>query len=159
MGKPPKKTPAADNSKQATGLSLDLGLGVNKKPRGGTAALQPKKLVDSKGNTTIEGLKQNLEFMVTDLLSKIDKNTASIVGKVAEAEAVVHKQAKADHAKTCQVPLIPCYVACHLHQQYQIMLHCLNGSITSELTLVNVQGRPCNKQVSLLDSDELLAGS
>lgn len=103
MGKPQKKAPATDTSKHATGLSLDLGLNIGKKPRGATAQLQPKKLVDSKGNTTIEGLKQNLESMVSDLLSKIDKNAATAVSKVAEAEAVVHKQAKADHARTCQV--------------------------------------------------------
>lgn len=124
MGKPQKKTPAADTSKQATGLTLDLGLSINKKPRGATAQLQPKKLVDSKGNTTIEGLKQHLESMVSDLLSKIDKNTAAVISKVAEAEAVVHKQAKADHAKTCQVSYSTVHLL-HAWRVYRVSAHCL----------------------------------
>lgn len=38
-----------------------------------------------------------------ELAAKIDRNAAAVLAKVTEGEAAVHKQAKADHAKTCQV--------------------------------------------------------
>uniref|UniRef100_A0A383VG96 Uncharacterized protein n=1 Tax=Tetradesmus obliquus TaxID=3088 RepID=A0A383VG96_TETOB len=110
MGKPQKKAPAAAaEGKKGTGLSLYLGplVGVSKKPhakqQGGAQQLQAKKLVDNSGAPTIEGLKMQIEGALQELSAKIERSAGAVAGKVSEGEAAVHRQAKADHAKTCQV--------------------------------------------------------
>jgi hypothetical protein len=44
-----------------------------------------------------------IEGALQELAAKIERSAAAVASKVAEGEAAVHKQAKADHAKTCQV--------------------------------------------------------
>jgi hypothetical protein len=106
MGKHNKKMPEAPSSgnlgKRSGGLSLELNL-VSKKTRPNAQPLQPKQLIDQRGMTTIESIRIQAEGWFQDLLDRIDKNTAALGNNMASAEASIHKQAKADHAKTCQV--------------------------------------------------------
>jgi hypothetical protein len=44
-----------------------------------------------------------IESALQELSSKIERSAAAVAAKVGEGEASVHRQAKADHAKTCQV--------------------------------------------------------
>jgi hypothetical protein len=44
-----------------------------------------------------------IESALQELSAKIERSAAAVAAKVGEGEASVHKQAKADHAKTCQV--------------------------------------------------------
>eukprot|EP00775_Hariotina_reticulata_P012511 gene12511-12645_t len=107
MGKHNKKpletpNPGCGLGKRSGGLSLDLTL-AGKKTRTNAQSLQPKQLVDQKGTPTIEGIRTQTEGWFQDLLNKIEKNTAALANSMASAEASIHKQAKADHAMTCQM--------------------------------------------------------
>lgn len=44
-----------------------------------------------------------IEGALQELSAKIERSAGAVAGKVSEGEAAVHRQAKADHAKTCQV--------------------------------------------------------
>ena len=100
---------SARGKRPSSVLSLELPLGNSKRQKSPNCSLPalgdvvPRRLVDSSGKLTIEGLKASFEESCKQLMQQVDQNHKDLQKAAAEGESKVHSRAKQDHLTTCQV--------------------------------------------------------
>jgi hypothetical protein len=100
---------AAGAKRPSSVLSLELPLGNSKRQKSPNCSLPalgdvvPRRLVDSTGKLTIEGLKASFEEGCKQLMQQCDLNHQELMKGTAEDESKVHNRAKQDHLTICQV--------------------------------------------------------